>query len=155
MPKMVLMWGAWDEPAASKKRRYKILPNPWPPDSIDRLIEIAIVTGGLAPVAYKLIALWIEDRKARKIRIKQGEHELELQGGVSGRELERMFNQFRRLTGASEKADVEVTVPHGLDHSIPLEMVREVHQEKASRRRPKSEVRNSAKKASKKKGGKK
>lgn len=114
-------------------RKYRVLPNPWPPANIERLLEIAVTVAGLAPVAYKLIALWIEDRKAQKIKIKHGQHELEIQGGVSGRKIELAINKFRKLAKLREDDEVKIVLPRGVDRSVPLEMVREAHQREAKK----------------------
>jgi hypothetical protein len=118
---------------STSKRGYKVIPNPWPPDSIERLIEHAITWVGLAPVVYKVIALWIEDRKARKIKIKCGEHELEIQGGMSGKEIERALGKFRKLVGEIDEDDLKIILPSGVDRSVPVEMVREANQRKSNK----------------------
>lgn len=117
----------------SRKYVYR-MPNPWPPDNIERLLEIAVSTAGLAPVIYKLIALWIEDRKARRIKIKHGEYELELQGGISSREIQRGFNELRKLMKQTGKDDLKITLPPGVDPSIPLEIAIKASQEKSSKK---------------------
>lgn len=119
---------------SASTRRYKVIPNPWPPASIERLIEHAITWAGLAPVVYKVIALWIEDRKARKVRIKCGEYELEIQGGMSGKEIERAFSKFRKLMKETGEDDLKIILPSGIDRSVPIEMVREANQGKGSKK---------------------
>jgi hypothetical protein len=114
--------------------RTGLIPNPWPPDSIVRLIEHALTTPGLAFVVYKLIALWIEDRKARSVKVKCGEYEVELTGGVTGAQIRRAFTAIRNAMGGVEREDVKVVLPPRINRSVPVEMVRKANQQKGHKR---------------------
>lgn len=126
--KTIKVYGPVERTLPRDYRRIRVLPNPWPPHDIEQLVKITVLTAGLAPVAYKLIALWIEDRKARRIKIKHGEHEIEIQGGVSAKEIERAFSAFRKLIKESDNDCLKITVPPKVDRSIPIEMAREASQ---------------------------
>lgn len=115
-------------------KRPRVVPNPWPPDDIERLLTIAVTTSGLAHVVYKLIALWIEDRKARTIKIKQGEYELEIHGGMNGKDIERTFSQFRKMVEKTGDDDLKIILPPDVDRSVPIEMVRDANQKKDNKR---------------------
>lgn len=101
-----------------KRNKIRLMPNPFPPDNIESLLEIACSTAGLAGIVYKTIKLWLNYRKAKKIVIKKGEWELEIQSGMSQREIEKSINQFRTLTQDSDD-DFRVKLPAGVDRSIP------------------------------------
>jgi hypothetical protein len=102
------------------------MPNPWPPDDVVRLIRLAVSTADLASVVYKLLAIWIEDRKARSIKIKQGEVEMEIHGGTSEKELERAFNKFRGLLEKHNSTDgkLDIILPNDVDRTVTQEQVR-------------------------------
>jgi hypothetical protein len=106
------------------------MPNPWPPDNIDRLIEIAVTTAGLSRVVYKLIALWIEDRKARKIKIKHGDFEVHIEGRVSDKEIARACSTLRKVMKKSGNDDLEIILPSGVDRAVPIEMIHKLNQKK-------------------------
>lgn len=130
----IKMDGPAQRKAPRSYRRIRVMPNPWPPQDIEQLVRIAVLTAGLAPVAYKLIALWIDDRKARRIKIKHGEHEIEIQGGVSAKEIERAFSAFRKLIKEVDRDSLKITVPPKADRSIPIEMANEASQQKDKRK---------------------
>ncbi|HEX8500790.1 MAG TPA: hypothetical protein VF659_09375 [Pyrinomonadaceae bacterium] len=131
-------------------RRIPCLPNPFPTD-IQSLIETAILVSGLAPFAFKVIALWVEDRKARKVRVVIGEHEIriETEGQPSWKEIERICKEARKLAKGKDANDLKVILPRGVDPSIPVEMLREVSRKKDT---PKAKAEASTKVG--KKGGK-
>lgn len=157
-PKMTKVYGVEDIKPLRDLRKIKVLPNPWPPYDIEKLIELTVLTASIAPVAYKLIAVWIEDRKARYIRIKHSEHEIEIQGGVSDKAIERAFRQLRKLINETGNDDLKIILPTKVDRSIPIEMARKASQEKDKKKGIRSRpLKAKDKKASKasKKGGKK
>jgi hypothetical protein len=104
-------------------RRIVRLPNPWPPDTIDAMLLIAATSAGLAPYVYRFIAVWIEDRKAKKIRIKSGDVELEINGAVSEKELGRAFSKFRGLTRGRKDEEPKIILPRGADRSFSLDLI--------------------------------
>jgi len=83
------------------------MPNPFPPDSINDLIEICATVGWLSTTVYKLLKLWIEDRKARKIIIKKGDFEIEISGGMSAKAIEKHFERFRIESEIHDKKTVK------------------------------------------------
>jgi hypothetical protein len=112
------------------------MPNPWPPDNIERLMEIAISTPGLAFMVYKLIGLWIKDRGARKIKVVISETgaEIDIEGGASDKAIERACSQARKLLKKAGSDELEIIVPPGIDHSIPIEMARGIHEKKGRKK---------------------
>jgi hypothetical protein len=148
---ITLAWGSTQDFEPIGRRRVPCLPNPFPAD-IQSLIETAILVSGLAPLAFKVIALWVEDRKARKVRVVIGEHEIriETEGRTSWKEIERICKQARKLTKRKGANDLKVILPRGVDPSIPVEMVREAGQKKGT-----PNAKAEASKESKKRGGKK
>ncbi len=118
----------------TKKRvsqRARLMPNPWPPDNIVRLIEIAVSTAGLAPSVYKLIGFWIDDRKARKIKVRVGDTEIELQGGVANwKNIERACITLRKLRGQNSDEGIDVLVPAKIDRSLSIEQARAANEER-------------------------
>jgi hypothetical protein len=114
-----------DAPNCNRCLRKRIirLPNPWPPDTIDALALIAVTSAGIAPYTYRFILAWIEDRKAKRIKIKQGEPEVEIQGGVSEKEMARAFSQFRRLTRGRKDEKPKIILPRGADRSFSLDLI--------------------------------
>ncbi|MGB7923444.1 MAG: hypothetical protein WCF57_09385 [Pyrinomonadaceae bacterium] len=126
--------GADNEPDRSsyKGRRLRLMPNPWLPDDVVMLIKFAFSTASAAGAVYKAIKLWTDDRKARRIIIKKGDFQLEIQGGMSQRDIEKGIGQFRKRTkDTADDDELEVILPKG------------------------TEGKASPKRASKKKGGKK
>lgn len=143
-------WGGGEDYEPVSRRKVPRLPNPFPAD-INSLIKTAIFVSGLAPLVFKVIALWVADRKARKVRVVIGEHEIriETEGQPSWKEIERICKQARKLTKGNATNDLKVILPRSVDPSIPVEMVKEAGQKKDT---PKAKAKGS--KASKK-GGKK
>lgn len=115
------VWGSVEDFEPSSYRRLPRLPNPWPPDDIIALVKLVCSTAGLAGVAYKLIKLWFESRNAKRIRIKRGDYELEIQGSMSKTEIERRVTQFRALTKKLDKDEIKVILPPSVDKSLPSE----------------------------------
>jgi hypothetical protein len=144
-------WGGAEDFEPISLRKLPRLPNPFPAD-IKSLIETAIFVSGLAPLVFKVIALWVADRKARKVRVVIGEHEvrIETEGQPSWKEVERICKQARKLTKGKGANDLRVILPRGVDPSIPVEMVREAGQMKGTPKQAEEKEQ-----VSKKRGGKK
>lgn len=94
-----------------KRRR-----NPWTPDDIVILLKF-VVTYQAGKYLIELIKLWMEYRKAKKIEIKVGEHELKIEGHVSDKALGKKIEQFRELVRGATYDDIEVALPKGLGAS--------------------------------------
>ena len=124
------VWGSAEDFEPISYRRVPRLPNPWPPSDITTLLTIAATSASLAPFTYKFISAWIEDRKARKIRIKRGEYEVEIHGAVSEKELRRVFNQFRKLTKELDDERPRITLPRGVDRSFSLDLMTKEEEKK-------------------------
>lgn len=131
--KTVYMWGSSDAPKSTGGRRY-ILPNPWPPDTIDSLILLVATTAGLAPTAYKLVALWVELQKAKVIRIKHGETEVEVRAGVTDKEVERVFSLFRKTVKDVDADNIQIILPSGVDCSLSVEMAKAASEKKGGKK---------------------
>jgi hypothetical protein len=114
-------WGSAEDFESTSYKRLPRLPNPWPPSDIIALVKIACSTAGLAGIAYKLIKLWFDSRNAKKIRIKKGDYELEIQGSMSKTEIERRITQFRALTKGLDEDEIKVILPSSIDKSLPSE----------------------------------
>lgn len=113
------VWGSAEDFEPTSYKRLPRLPNPWPPSDIIALVKVACSTAGLAGVAYKLIKLWFDSRNAKRIRIKSGDYELEIQGSMSKTEIERRITQFRALTKGLDEDDIKVILPQSIDKSLP------------------------------------
>ncbi len=117
-----------NETARSRKKA-PMLPNPFPPDDIYSLIGTASTIGGLATIVYKIIKLWIDDRKARKITIKKGEIEIEIQGGMNEKEIKKIIDNFRKIAKVNNKKDLEIIIPKNCDPSLSRELLLKAKQE--------------------------
>ena len=107
----------------SSKKRILLLPNPFPPKDIYELVAIGASMASLAPLLFKLIKLWMEDRKARKIVVKKGDTELEIHGGVSHKQIKSILVEFRRLAKIKDKNEVEVYIPKNCNPELPEDAV--------------------------------
>jgi hypothetical protein len=112
------------------------MPNPWPPATIDRLLEIAIYTPGVALTVYKLISLWIKDRGAQKIKVVITENrvEIDIEGGMSATAIERVCTQARKLLKEAGSDDLQIIIPPNIDRSVSIEMARDVHKKESSKK---------------------
>jgi hypothetical protein len=66
-------------------------------DKITEIVKIVLSAGGAIKIIVELIKSWVEDRKGRKIRLKKGDFELEIQGGMSQKEIEKRVKQFSKI----------------------------------------------------------
>src|SRR3569832_1678586 len=64
--------------APRRNQRIPCVPNPWPPSEVTVLIVSACMATAAKPV-LELIKTWLDYRKNRKIRIKNGDVEIEIQ----------------------------------------------------------------------------
>lgn len=111
------------EKTKGSRKRLPLMPNPFPPDDIYSLVTIGVTMNGLALTVYKFIKLWIDDRKARKIKIRKGEMELEITGGMTDKQIQRAINNFRKVAKITGENKVKVTIPKGCDPSISLDLL--------------------------------
>jgi hypothetical protein len=122
--KLVRLWGGGVSQGSSgfASRKIKVMPNPWPPDDIVRAITVACSAYGgmkLASMVFETIKLWLDARKARKVRIKKGDVEIEIQAGMTAKEIEKTIDLLVRKTRELEDEKPEIILPPGVDRSIP------------------------------------
>lgn len=121
--KLVRFWGGVSQGSSGvASRRIRVMPNPWPPDDIVRAITVACSAYGgmkLASLVFETIKLWLDARKARKVRIKKGDVEIEIQAGMSAKEIEKTIDLLVRKTRELEDEKPEIILPLGVDRSIP------------------------------------
>jgi len=94
------------------------VPNPWPPLEVTALLICAC----LAPLAKPVlegIKLWVDRNKGKKIKIKHGDTEIEIQGGMSEREISRTFSKFRQLAKDLREDNIKIITPPGTDLTLP------------------------------------
>lgn len=112
------VWGG-SESKDIDGRRVPTMPNPWPPPDIVALVKIPATVASLATAIYKLIKLWVDDRKARKVIIRKGDVSIEIHGGMSVTKIKGVFSQFRRLAKESDRSKIKVILPAGCDPKLP------------------------------------
>jgi hypothetical protein len=116
--KLVRVWGAFDDSTdVGDWKRYPVLPNPWPPKDFVTILFLAITVPRIANVAYDLIKAWLDARNARRIRIKIGDEEIEIQGVVSERELKKKIVAFRKLRTDVRKDEIGILQEGGRSRS--------------------------------------
>lgn len=97
------------------------VPNPWPPLEVTVLLICACLAPLAKPV-LEAIKLWIDRNKGKKIKIKHGDTEIEIQGGMSEREISRTFSKFRQLTKDLREDNIKIIAPPGTDLTLPTEL---------------------------------
>jgi len=100
------------------RRSRPLAPNPWPPPEVTALFICAC----LAPLAKPVlegIKLWVDRNKGKKIKIKHGDTEIEIQGGMSEREIRSTFSQFRQLVKDLREDNIKIITPSGTDLTLP------------------------------------
>ena len=98
------------------------MPNPFPED-IYSLVAVAVTVPGLATMIYKTIKLWVDYQNAKKIKIKKGNMEVEIQGGMSEKEIKNILDAFRKAAKVKDKNDVKVTIPKNCDPELPEKLL--------------------------------
>jgi hypothetical protein len=73
----------------------------------------------LASFVFETIKLWLDARMARKVRIKKGGFEIEIQAGMTAKEIEKMIDLLVKKTREMEDEKPEIILPPGVDRSIP------------------------------------
>ena len=73
----------------------------------------------LASLVFETIKLWLDVRKARKVRIKKGAFEIEIQAGMTAKEIEKTIDLLIRKTQELEDEKPEIILPRDVDGSIP------------------------------------
>src|SRR6185369_11457724 len=110
--KIVPVWGNFDDvPSDLDLNKVPRMPNPVP-DNIISLLKLAgeatWLTIPLAPYIYLLIKSWLEGRNSRKLKLRHGDFEIELQGTWSARKLHKEFDRFRKMTKDLNENDIQV-----------------------------------------------
>lgn len=110
--KIVRVWGNFDDvPSDLDLNKVPRMPNPVP-DNIISLLKLAgeatWLTIPLAPYIYLLIKSWLEGRNSRKLKVRNGDFEIELQGTWSERKLHKEFDRFRKMTKDLNENDIQV-----------------------------------------------
>jgi hypothetical protein len=108
--KTVRIWGSFDDaPSDLDGNKVPRMPNPVP-DNIVSLLKLAgeatWLTIPLAPYIYLLIRSWFEGRNSRKLKLRNGDFEIEVQGTWSDRKL-------RKESQKSEQAHTGNRGEHG------------------------------------------
>jgi hypothetical protein len=110
--KTVRVWGNFDDvPSNLDGNKVPRMPNPVP-DNIVSLLRLAgeatWLTIPLAPYIYLLIKSWLEGRNSRKLKLRNGDFEIEIQGTWSERKLQKEFDRFRKMTKDLNENDIQV-----------------------------------------------
>src|SRR5262249_32943329 len=66
-------------------------PNPWPPPEVTVLFICACLAPLAKPV-LEAIKLWVDHNNGKKIKIKHGDTEIEIQGGMSEKKIISTFS---------------------------------------------------------------
>lgn len=80
-------------------------------DDIFSLLQIICTALGGAKIVIELAKLWVEDRKGRKVIVKKGDVEIEIQGGISYDELQEKIELFKHLSKESQRDEVKIIIP--------------------------------------------
>ena len=79
-------------------------------DTIATTAAIVSAAGGLKFV-LEMVRLWIEARKERRIKIRKGDTELELQGTMSDKDIAAKIEHFERLTRKDSDSEIKILFP--------------------------------------------
>jgi hypothetical protein len=69
-------------------------------EEIGQILAIVCAAGG-SKALIDLLRAWVEERSGRKIRIKRGDVELEIQGRMSEKRIQEIINTFEKEFGES------------------------------------------------------
>lgn len=113
-----------DDKRPGSRKKIPLMPNPFPND-IYSLITVSVTVPGLATMIYKTIKLWVDYQNAKKIKIKKGEIEVEIQGGMSEKEIKNILDAFRKAAKIKDKNEVKVIIPKNCDPELPKKLLSE------------------------------
>jgi hypothetical protein len=65
---------------------------------------------GITTVTIKGIKLWIDERASRKIKIKHKDFELEIQGGISEKELRKQLSIAKEIKEELDRDNVKIII---------------------------------------------
>jgi hypothetical protein len=75
------------------------------------IITAMLSAAGGMKMLLEMVKLWIEARKERRIKLKRGDIELEIQGSMSEKEIQESLELFLELSEDAKDRDVTITVP--------------------------------------------
>jgi hypothetical protein len=78
-----------------------------------------VCTYGATKAMVDLIKAWLEYRKAKKVEVRVGDHELKIKGPVSDKALEKRINKFKELIQGAGSDDIQVILPKGANRRMP------------------------------------
>jgi len=121
----VLVLASGDDRKSRVEDERPRVPNPWPPSDVMQLLVFACVYPTLKAV-FELIKVWVDNHKAHKLKIKieNGNNEMEIQGGMSVRAIQKRFDEFRRLTRELSEDDINSVIEVNLE--APMQLTRMV-----------------------------
>lgn len=93
--------------------------NPWFPKNINNLVWVLCCIP-LSKMFLELVKSWVEERKGRSIRVKNGDVEIEIKGGMSTRRINKLFELIRHHREEMQNDDIKIILPPGVDRSIPI-----------------------------------
>lgn len=109
--------------AQSHEDQVKRIPNPWPPNDIVALLTLVCGTGGSFTFAvYKIIKSWLEYKAAQSIKIRSGDVEIEIKGGMSANMIEKRVNYFKELVKDLDDEKIKIILPPGVKKDIPPQL---------------------------------
>ncbi len=80
-------------------------------EAIGEVVTAATVmlsaAGGMK-MLLEMVKLWVEERKERRIKLKRGDIELEIQGSMSKREIQQKLELFQELTKGAKESDIKI-----------------------------------------------
>lgn len=120
--KLISLWGDDKSIKYPKdRRRIRVMPNPMPEDIVTLLTVACSAYGGakLATFIFETIKLWLDVRKARRVKIKKGDIEIEIQAGMTAKEIEKIIDLLVKKTRDLEHVKPDIILPRGVDRSIP------------------------------------
>jgi hypothetical protein len=79
--------------------------------ALGKVLEYALMAAGSLKVILTILKLWIEERKGRRIKIKKGDFELELQGTMSKKEIDAKIKTFMDAVKDIEGEKVKILLP--------------------------------------------
>jgi hypothetical protein len=72
------------------------------------VITAMLSAAGGMKMLLEMVKLWVEERKERRIKLKRGDIELEIQGSMSKREIQQKLELFQELTKDAKESDIKI-----------------------------------------------
>ncbi|HET9211792.1 MAG TPA: hypothetical protein VFR03_15395 [Thermoanaerobaculia bacterium] len=83
------------------------------PDNVAMVVSLITAAAGITTAAVKGIQLWVEERKARKIRIRYKELEIEISGVMTEEDILQRLRVFEVMQQRLTESEVEITLLDG------------------------------------------